>query len=146
MWDEITYPFPNFNIVAIEVWEWTSNFIAHFTGHLNTYPCLKLAHVCKKGPGRTVEYEEYMYINVIVKMTKIFILPEPVLKTWDSKCLPLVAQMVRAFSMNPKVGVPLRSRHFLSKKFDTFTRKSICVSKKICYCPCTINISNVNFT
>ena len=27
MWDEITYPFPNFNDATIEVWEWISNFI-----------------------------------------------------------------------------------------------------------------------
>ena len=31
MWYEITYPIPNFNGVAIEVWEWISNFISHFT-------------------------------------------------------------------------------------------------------------------
>ena len=26
VWDEITYPFPNFNGCTIEVWEWISNF------------------------------------------------------------------------------------------------------------------------
>ena len=30
VWDEITYPFPNFNGCAIEFWEWISNFIPHF--------------------------------------------------------------------------------------------------------------------
>ena len=36
--------------------------------------------------------------------------------TWDSKCLSLIAQVVSAFGMNPKVGVrvPLRPRHFHS--------------------------------
>ena len=29
MLDEITYPFPNFNGTAIEVWEWISNIISH---------------------------------------------------------------------------------------------------------------------
>ena len=29
MWDEITYPFPNFNSCTVEVWEWISNFITH---------------------------------------------------------------------------------------------------------------------
>ena len=24
--DEITYPFPNFNVCTVEVWEWISNF------------------------------------------------------------------------------------------------------------------------
>ena len=38
VWDEITYSLPNFNCAAIEVWEWLSNFIPHFTGHVITYP------------------------------------------------------------------------------------------------------------
>ena len=29
MWDEITDPFPNFNII-VEVWEWISYFIPNF--------------------------------------------------------------------------------------------------------------------
>ena len=39
MWDEITYSFPNFNGAAIEVCEWISNFIPHFTVHVITYSC-----------------------------------------------------------------------------------------------------------
>ena len=39
VWDEITYPFPNFNGTVFEVWEWISNFIPHFTGHVIAYPC-----------------------------------------------------------------------------------------------------------
>ena len=39
MWDEITDPIPNFNSAAVEVWEWISNFIPRFTGHMATYPC-----------------------------------------------------------------------------------------------------------
>ena len=27
VWDEITYPFPNFNAFTVEVWEWVSNFL-----------------------------------------------------------------------------------------------------------------------
>ena len=38
-WDEITYPFLNFNGVTVEVWEWISNSIPHFTGQVITYPC-----------------------------------------------------------------------------------------------------------
>ena len=26
MWGEITYPFPNFNVSTVEVWEWISDF------------------------------------------------------------------------------------------------------------------------
>ena len=37
VWDEITYPFPNF---WEQVWEWLSNFIPHFIAHVITYPCL----------------------------------------------------------------------------------------------------------
>ena len=32
VWDDITYPFPNFNGAPVEVWEWTSNFISLLTG------------------------------------------------------------------------------------------------------------------
>ena len=30
MWDEIDYPFPNFNGYTVEIWDWLSNFIPHF--------------------------------------------------------------------------------------------------------------------
>ena len=33
VWDEITYPFPNFNGCTVEVWEWMSSFIPHFIGY-----------------------------------------------------------------------------------------------------------------
>ena len=39
MWDEIVYPFQNFNGAIVEVWELISNFISHFNGHGITYPC-----------------------------------------------------------------------------------------------------------
>ena len=43
VWDKITYPFPNhpfpnLNGCTVGVWEWISNFIPHFTGHMFTYP------------------------------------------------------------------------------------------------------------
>ena len=31
VWDEIAYPFLNFNGAAVEIWEWISYFISHFT-------------------------------------------------------------------------------------------------------------------
>ena len=36
LWGEIAYPFPNFNVATVEVWEWISNFIPNFTGHVIT--------------------------------------------------------------------------------------------------------------
>ena len=38
MWNEIAYPYSNFNDAAIEVWEWKSNFITHFTDQAITFP------------------------------------------------------------------------------------------------------------
>ena len=38
-WDEIIYAFPNFHGCSVEVWEWISNFIPHFTRHAITCPC-----------------------------------------------------------------------------------------------------------
>ena len=34
----MTYPFPNFNGEAVEVWEWISNFIPHFARYVITFP------------------------------------------------------------------------------------------------------------
>ena len=38
VWDEITYPFPNFNDEAVEIWEWISNFIPHYSTSLAPTP------------------------------------------------------------------------------------------------------------
>ena len=38
VWDEITYPFPNFNSATVEVWEWISYFIPNFIGRVIVYP------------------------------------------------------------------------------------------------------------
>ena len=45
VWDEIIYPFPNFNGCTVEVWEWISNFIPHFMMYITTYPSLWDCHV-----------------------------------------------------------------------------------------------------
>ena len=39
VWDEITYPFPNFNRSTIEVFEWISNFIPHFIMDVISHLC-----------------------------------------------------------------------------------------------------------
>ena len=43
VWNEITYPFPNFNGGSVEVWEWISNFIPHIIMDVITYPCWDLS-------------------------------------------------------------------------------------------------------
>ena len=42
VWDEITYPFPNFNGGTIEVWVWISNFIPHFINVLLIHAGIKV--------------------------------------------------------------------------------------------------------
>ena len=46
MWDEITYPFPNFNGCTVELWEWISNVIPHLCAYLSMLG-LKLNNVSK---------------------------------------------------------------------------------------------------
>ena len=53
-------------------------------------------------------------------------------KTWDSKCLALIVQLVRAFGMNPKVGCsspPQVETFSVSKNHETFPRTPVRVSK-----------------
>ena len=73
MWNEITYPFPNFNGAAVEVWECISNFIPYFTRHACDYLSmlgLKLNHVCKRGTwcGRHYNY-------LCVKISMLLVIP-----------------------------------------------------------------------
>ena len=68
--------------------------------------------------------------------------------TWDSKYLALIAQVVRAFGMNSKVGgfespsgrdiFSLNRRHF-HKNIRSWVKNE-------CWCPRTVDISNVKFT
>ena len=39
VWDEIIYPFPNFNGATGEVWEWISNFLPYFIMDVIIFPC-----------------------------------------------------------------------------------------------------------
>ena len=38
VWDETTYPVSIVNSATVDVWEWISNIISHFNGHVITYP------------------------------------------------------------------------------------------------------------
>ena len=44
VWDEITYSFPNFNGATIEVCQWISYSIPHFTRHVITHRSLQWRH------------------------------------------------------------------------------------------------------
>ena len=53
LWNEITYPFSNFSGCTIDIWEWKSNFIPHFTLYRCNYlPLLglKLHDISKRIP------------------------------------------------------------------------------------------------
>ena len=39
MWDENTYPFPNFNGCTVQVWEYIRNLTPHLIMDVVTYPC-----------------------------------------------------------------------------------------------------------
>ena len=39
VWDEFTYPFPNFNGAAIDVFEWIHHFISRCIMDVITHPC-----------------------------------------------------------------------------------------------------------
>ena len=39
VFDEIIYPFPNFNGATVEIWEWKNNLIAHFAGGVIAFQC-----------------------------------------------------------------------------------------------------------
>ena len=45
-WNEIIQLLANFNGATVEVWEWVSNFIPHFTTHVITYVETKVK-LCK---------------------------------------------------------------------------------------------------
>ena len=61
----------------------------------------------------------------------------------NSKCLALIAQMDRALGMNPKVGGSSHPQVVTFSVSKTLNIRS-CVENECC-CPCTVNISNVNF-
>ena len=70
VWYELTYPFPNFNGAAIEIWEWINNFILHFTGHVITNLCWHLSlSVQVKGTAGDCNNHN-IHSNCIMKQTE----------------------------------------------------------------------------
>ena len=64
MWDEITYPFLNFNVCTVEVYEWMSNFTLHNGCNYLSMLGLKLIHVSKWVTGHQDVriHEVYVYM------------------------------------------------------------------------------------
>ena len=61
VWDEIIYLFPNFNGATVEVWEWISNFIPHFTRHGITNLCWdQLLSILVNGGSEERRYMGYI--------------------------------------------------------------------------------------
>ena len=62
MCDEITYLFPSFNSYTVEVWEWISNFIAHFIMYVITFPCCDWSQsmLVKRANGVS-HYSDYLF-------------------------------------------------------------------------------------
>ena len=52
VWEEISYPFLNFNGCTVEVYEWISHFVPHLIMDVITYPC----HVSERGHRRLLPY------------------------------------------------------------------------------------------
>ena len=52
MWDDVNYPFPNYDGDTVEVWEGISNFVLHFIVHVITFPSWdwKFIYASKSGP------------------------------------------------------------------------------------------------
>ena len=66
--------------------------------------------------------------------------------TWDSKCVALIVQVVRAYGMNPKVGGSPRVETFSVSKMSTLSKEQLFRSRDLMLLSMHINISNVNFT
>ena len=68
MWDDINYPYPNFNGCTIEVWEWISNFIPHYTRCVITCPCWDLSQsmLVKWAPGGVYVFQTVIIMYLVI--------------------------------------------------------------------------------
>ena len=89
-WDEITYSFPNFNCAPVEVWEWKSNFIPHFTGQVIT--CGELFTVEMGAVARArLSFRVLAFTN-----KNIYIARDSIPNLWIGKCHIPVAQRLQS--------------------------------------------------
>ena len=85
MWDQITHPFPNFSGCTVEVWEWISNFIPHFTRHVITYPYWEWSQsMLVKGAPCIKLYTLYLWLFCITNATYMLVLSN--LDTRSGQC------------------------------------------------------------
>ena len=64
VWDEITYPFLNFNGCTVEFHEGIGNFIPHFIMDVITHPCWDLSQtMLVKGDPAGTEMTKSVMIN-----------------------------------------------------------------------------------
>ena len=64
---EFIYPFRNSKGGIVQVWEWVSYFIPHFTGHVIIFLSMlgfKLIHVSKRGPWRHKQPENHLWYDI----------------------------------------------------------------------------------
>ena len=69
MWDEITYPFPNFSGCTVEVWKWINNFTQHFMMGVIPYnPCWDSiwTTLVKRAPAGKIIYVKLALCPVMV--------------------------------------------------------------------------------
>ena len=59
LWEEITYPFPNFNGCTVEVWEWIWNFLPHFIMNVFTYLCWDYSQSMVKPVSQDLNFTDF---------------------------------------------------------------------------------------
>ena len=64
VWEELTYPYLNFNGATVEVLVWISNFTPHFTEYVITYPCWdwSLTMPVKRGPWYIFHQQNWLHL------------------------------------------------------------------------------------
>ena len=72
VWDEITYPFSNFNGCTVEVWEWIRFVILHFTGYVVIIHAeIKVNPYKWKGPRSFTSLIQIL-VNILVEVDNCY--------------------------------------------------------------------------
>ena len=133
MWDEITYPFLNYNGATVEVKEWISNFIPHFTWVCDYLSMLglKLIHVIKRGPRSLVQAWS------IASATSNT--PEPRAVSPNVSCLITPNKNIKTPRESPLMRIiyrwPVNSPHELSRMWKAFPCHDVSIFQDSYLCP-----------